>query len=178
MRFNLCIRTIFNHNHFRFIACTQIFCGVNSVCVPRGITSCECLCPYQFQHQPNYGCFTPQCRSECNFSCDKISSITNLFIIASLLANDDCRRDQSCKNGKCVSLCSGACGINARCEVTPQRTVTCQCYYGYIGDPSVYCHPIPPSDLCRSRCGPNTDCRIFNGIPYCYCKAGFVVSDA
>lgn len=90
--------------------------------------------------------------------------------------NDDCRRDKSCKNGKCVSLCNGACGINARCEVTPQRTVTCQCYYGYVGDPSVYCHPIPPSDLCRTRCGSNTNCRIFNGIPYCYCKPGFIVS--
>ncbi|XP_063706044.1 stabilin-2-like [Culicoides brevitarsis] len=133
--------------------CSQVFCGINSVCVPRGSSACECLCPYQFQHQPNYGCFPPQCRT-----------------------NDDCRRDQSCKNGKCVSLCVGACGVNARCELTPQRTISCQCYFGYIGDASVFCYPAPPSDLCRSRCGnnPNTDCRILHGVPHCFCKSGFV----
>uniref|UniRef100_A0A336LRL7 CSON012020 protein n=1 Tax=Culicoides sonorensis TaxID=179676 RepID=A0A336LRL7_CULSO len=157
-------------------SCAQVFCGVNSVCVPRGLSSCECLCPYQFQHQPNFGCFPPQCRSELILNNYKIMShkMMSFKFLFYFKANDDCRRDQSCNNGKCISLCTGACGINARCEVTPQRTVTCQCYFGYIGDPSIYCHPIPPSDLCRSRCGSNTDCRIFNGIPYCYCKPGFV----
>lgn len=69
--------------------CDPSPCGVNAICSQRnGIGACSCM--KNFFGDPNINC-KPQC-----------------------IVNADCDQSSACINNKCVDVCLGVCGINAR----------------------------------------------------------------
>ncbi len=102
-------------------------CGANAQCQERGTAgTCSCL--------PGYPEGDPYvaCRPEC-------------------VTNSDCvgrgrgRKRMACIQNKCQDPCGQrVCGINAVCNVINQSPI-CDCFEGYLGDPSDECHP-PPSE--------------------------------
>lgn len=97
--------------------CNPTPCGANAVCKERnGAGSCTCLPDYQ--GDPYLGC-----RPEC-------------------VQNSDCLHNRACINNKCKDPCTGACGLNAQCQVYNHQP-SCTCISGYTGNPLTSCH-IPP----------------------------------
>lgn len=92
--------------------CIPSPCGPYSVC--RDVNNhavCSCII--------NYVGTPPACRPECTVS-------------------SECSLDKACVNQKCVDPCRGACGQNARCQVTNHNPI-CSCNVGYAGDPFIRC---------------------------------------
>lgn len=73
--------------------------------------ACSCL--------PNYVGIPPFCRPEC-------------------MSSSDCDGILACSNHKCINPCLGACGLNTVCNVI-MHNPTCQCEYGYTGNPFSGC---------------------------------------
>lgn len=109
----------------------------------------------------------------------------------------------ACIAQKCKDPCPGACGVDARCQVTGHNPV-CSCPNGYAGDPFIKCQPKPVAigtpvvkpecevdpdcqttqacieqrciDPCIQRpgiCAPNAECRVIQHRPVCVCAEGF-----
>ena len=73
------------------IPCQPSPCGANAVCqVLNGHEACSCV--------PGYIGPPPNCRPEC-------------------VINAECPPIRACIQQKCGDPCSGACGINAKCDV-------------------------------------------------------------
>ena len=97
--------------------CIPSPCGPNSQCRVIGVqAACSCL--------PNYIGQPPGCRPECTI-------------------NAECSSSLACINERCKDPCPGSCGDNARCSITNHNAI-CTCEFGYEGDPSTHCRPIPP----------------------------------
>jgi hypothetical protein len=122
-----------------------------------GSASCTCL-------PENFGDPYVACKPEC-------------------IQNSDCDNLKACVRYKCMNPCltPGACGINAVCEVY-RHVISCSCEIGYTGQPLSACYPIPqriettpsPRDPCSpSPCGPDSICRVQNGIAICSCKPDY-----
>ena len=127
-------------------------CRPPSICrIVGGRTTCSC--PEGYRGAP------PACRPECS-------------------SNEECRRDQSCENLKCVDPCRGHCGQNAKCQVINHKPF-CSCNPGYIGDPFTQCSEKPrdvqPVHPCQPNpCGPNSECREMNDRAVCSCITGML----
>lgn len=92
--------------------CLNSPCGPYSKCVVNGETAaCSCL--------PNYIGRPPYCRPEC-------------------MSSSECDGVLACVNQKCINPCLGACGEQTICTVV-KHNPTCQCEYGYTGDPFSGC---------------------------------------
>lgn len=101
--------------------CSPSPCGSNAICKERnGAGSCQCLPDY-------FGDPYSGCRPEC-------------------VTNNDCPRDKSCLNNKCINPCPGVCGLNAECRVV-NHAPSCTCLLGLTGNPLTACHEPqqPPS---------------------------------
>lgn len=161
----------------RITPCEPNPCGSNAECREQnGIGSCQCL-------PEHYGDPYQSCRPEC-------------------LHNSDCPRTKACIQNKCADPCPGTCGTHADCLVT-NHLPTCTCHAGFIGDPYRYCHleqkqrKKKPSyhstnscnypfttlangrpefiNLCSpSPCGPNSQCKIFEGQAICSCLENYL----
>lgn len=121
-----------------------------------GAGACKCIDDY-------YGNPYEGCRPECVLS-------------------SDCPTDKACINNKCKDPCPGVCGELAQCQPL-NHVPTCTCLPGYIGDPFVTCRlppVVPPTktpivDPCQpSPCGPNSQCRVANGIAVCSCNTNYI----
>lgn len=146
-------------------------CGLNAQC-NNGI--CTCIAEY---HGDPYR----ECRPEC-------------------VLNSDCSRDKACINQKCKDPCPGLCGQNADCTVF-NHYASCNCIQGFSGDPFVICSKVQGKYLYRftkkslvrnnlffyaeppikhpcnpTPCGPNSQCREFNGQAICSCLQGYIGS--
>ncbi|XP_065203536.1 neurogenic locus notch homolog protein 1-like [Planococcus citri] len=82
----------------------------------------------------------------------------------------------------------GCCGANAICKYNYGR-ITCECMHGYFGNPYLACRPecvinthCPQTKACLNNkcmnpcsgvCGKNSECRVINHQPMCYCPQGF-----
>ncbi|CAH0390731.1 unnamed protein product [Bemisia tabaci] len=137
--------------------CTPSPCGPNSQCrKANNQPVCSCL--------PEYKGAPPNCQPEC-------------------VSNNECPLNKACQNYKCRNPCSGACGLQASCEVISHSPV-CSCPAGFMGDPFVRCmlplaipsSPMDESDnpCLPSPCGPNSVCRIIKKQAACSCLHGFI----
>lgn len=135
--------------------CQPSPCGPNSQC--REINRqavCSCLVGYIGS--------PPSCRPECTVS-------------------TDCLPSEACSNSKCVNPCTGACGVDAKCQVINHNPI-CSCPTSFTGNPFVRCiiqefKPEPNVDPCiPSPCGPNSLCKEISGSPTCSCQISFVGS--
>lgn len=93
-------------------------CGSNAMCSNTPTGGAKCTCPPDYVGDPYASC-RPQC-----------------------VINSDCPRSRSCVNNRCISPCSGACGVDSECRVANHRPV-CTCREGFTGDPYNLCRPIP-----------------------------------
>ncbi|OTF78238.1 hypothetical protein BLA29_008439, partial [Euroglyphus maynei] len=75
--------------------------------------------------------------------------------------NDHCTPNEACINSECRNPCESlnACGLNADCTANGHRAV-CSCHSGFIGDPTVECHPFEEIEGCQSdsECGHRLIC--------------------
>lgn len=93
--------------------CNPSPCGPFAECRQQnGVGSCQCLPEY-------FGNPYEGCRPEC-------------------VLDSDCPSNRACVNEKCKDPCPGTCGLNAECFVRNHQA-TCNCLYGYQGDPYRYC---------------------------------------
>lgn len=93
--------------------CNPSPCGAYAECRQQaGVGSCQCLLEY-------FGNPYEGCRPEC-------------------VINSDCPSNRACVNERCKNPCPGTCGLNAECYVRNHQA-TCNCLYGYQGDPYRYC---------------------------------------
>jgi hypothetical protein len=154
--------------------CEPSPCGPNSVCRVKG-EQAVCSCQVGYFGAP------PLCRPEC-------------------LVSSECSQHKACINQKCQDPCPGACGFNARCQVTNHNPI-CSCPPNFIGDPFVQCTregrfhvknrflgvsrivcaepkteepPRPLSPCVPSPCGANAECRQVDDRPVCSCLAGML----
>lgn len=136
--------------------CVPSPCGTNAECRERnGAGACYCL--EGFEGNPYEGC-----KRECD-------------------TNDDCNSHLACSRFKCVDPCVGVCGTYAVCSVR-NHIPECRCPPGLEGDPFVHCieeavtvSPTRDENPCSpSPCGPNSQCRNFNGQGVCSCLIGFI----
>lgn len=58
------------------------------------------------------------------------------------ILNSDCDNSKACINNKCVDVCLGICGMNARCEVV-NHSPTCYCIENFVGNPYQKCSRKP-----------------------------------
>lgn len=95
--------------------------------------------------------------------------------------SSDCAADKACIRNKCADPCPGVCGNNAQCVVF-NHVPSCTCINGHIGDPFRGCiqqeeeiiKPKLPENPCvPSPCGPNSNCRITNGLAVCSCAVEY-----
>lgn len=108
-------------------ACRLERCGVNAQCTARDHYA-QCNCPKGFQGNPRIECYTTEV---------DVPRIPN----PGCSRNDDCPRDQICRNEICISPCAADdCGIGAYCHVQ-QRKAICRCPPGYSGNPQERCLP-------------------------------------
>jgi hypothetical protein len=149
--------------------CNPSPCGANTQC-----RDGTCSCLPEYQGDPYRGC-----RPECTM-------------------NTDCSPNRACSNLKCIDPCVGTCGQDAVCDVV-NHIPTCSCPSGYEGDPFTSCRPAKrigmyqtavemshfvvaviaevPRDPCNpSPCGPNSLCRVNNGVAVCSCQPGQIGS--
>lgn len=96
------------------LPCHPSPCGLNAICTERSGAG-SCTCPPEFVGDPYVSC-----RPEC-------------------VQNSDCPHSKACINNKCKNPCTGACGLNAECQVFNHQP-TCSCVTGYTGDPLNSCH--------------------------------------
>jgi hypothetical protein len=135
--------------------------------------------------QKNYIGSPPSCRPEC-------------------VVSSDCSLDKACLNQKCQDPCPGTCGVNARCNVNNHNPIcSCSpgfvgdpfircvpeesklvCRAGCFRSPVSFVSlllsvekPVlrePENPCSPSPCGPNSQCRVVNGVPVCSCLPNYV----
>jgi hypothetical protein len=153
------------------VPCNPSPCGPNGRCRHvNGAAVCsypECVlnsdCPF------NKACFNQKCQNPCTDSCgvDAICNVINHqavcvcpqgfvgspFVRCSKLADEplftpectsdnDCSKDKSCINQKCVNPCTigdNICAQNAECRVQYHRAI-CSCHAGFTGNPQSSCY--------------------------------------
>lgn len=103
----------------KYNPCDPSPCGPYSQCkdIGNGQSVCSCL--------PNYIGIPPSCRPECT-------------------VDSSCPPNKRCQNNKCVDVCEGLCGTNARCTPVLHKGV-CTCLNGYTGDPFNACYVLDDS---------------------------------
>jgi hypothetical protein len=104
----------------KYNPCDPSPCGPYSQCKEAGGQSvCSCL--------PNYIGIPPSCRPEC-------------------VVDSSCPPNKKCRDNKCVDVCEGLCGTNARCTAVSHKGV-CTCLNGYSGDPFTACYVLEDSKI-------------------------------
>lgn len=156
--------------------CNPSPCGPNAVC-----RSGMCSCLPEYQGDPIMGC-----RPECTI-------------------NEDCPRNQACRNNKCRDVCMGMCGVNALCMAT-NHIAMCSCPPLMTGNAFIECSPMRGNYFSRysrysnsslmtphitcifsadevstnpcnpSPCGPFSHCQNVNGHAVCKCVESYVGS--
>lgn len=133
--------------------CATVRCGANADCIENnGVLAC--VCKKGYSGDPLLGC-----RPEC-------------------VINPDCPSNKACINNKCTNPCTGACGIQAFCEVVNHYPV-CYCAPDHTGDALKHCTPvrtpIPDSNPCDpTPCGANSRCLVSpEGYAICSCLPGY-----
>jgi hypothetical protein len=106
-------------------ACDVVTCGSRATCV---LTSGQpsCVCEEGYFGKP------PNCQSKS--ASGGVACRSDEF----------CPFDSVCVSGVCTDPCllDRICGVGATCTVR-QHAVACSCPFGYQGDPSVICQPVP-----------------------------------
>lgn len=102
-------------------SCESTRCGSNAECKEKN-SMITCVCRPGYFGNPYLAC-----RPEC-------------------ILNSDCPSNKACINNKCEDPCSGACGVNAQCEIVNHFPV-CVCAAGFSGDPFVACNPFRPGNI-------------------------------
>lgn len=138
-------------------SCDTVMCGANAVCLQEK-NSLSCQCKPGFFGNPWI-----ECRPEC-------------------VLNSDCDFTSACINNKCLNPCTGACGVNAKCEVMNHIPI-CYCPPQTSGDPFVSCYqytppylpPAPSPTPCDpSPCGPFSRCLVSpQGFATCSCLPSY-----
>ncbi|XP_063989362.1 neurogenic locus notch homolog protein 1 [Diachasmimorpha longicaudata] len=115
----------------------------------------KCSCPETWQGNPFTKCY-PECTSHSECPASK----------------------PACLYQKCENPCTGACGINANCELRG-ITPVCSCPRDMTGNPFISCRPFTPEDLCQPNpCGEHAVCtpghdNTGKERPVCTCPTGY-----
>lgn len=133
--------------------CENVRCGANADCVEQGKIY-TCVCKAGFSGNPWLAC-----RPECTL-------------------NTDCELTKACMNSKCINPCTGACGVDALCDIVNHVPV-CYCPPDFSGDPFVSCFPfrqvVEATNPCDpSPCGPFSRCLVSpQGYATCSCLPNY-----
>lgn len=107
-----------------------------------------------------------------DFSAGKAEVMKEVCIL-----NTECPNNKACIRNHCLDPCTGACGLNAICDII-NHTPVCSCPKRMEGSPFVQCRSIAQPayndnhnqiDPCNGTCGTNSECKIINHNPVCSC---------
>ena len=152
-------------------------CGSNAICTAvKGVGYCSC--PNGYRGDPWKQC------SSYSVAQKTTSAPATPGAVISCSSDADCPTKYMCENSQCRDPCL-KCARYAVCDLFDGVKPTCKCPESYTGDGTVSCTPdvtfeIPSihhtvqDTACSSiSCGPNSECRIVDGLPKCNCISGY-----